>query len=279
MTAISILEKYENSGLICYYKIRDSSGTTYIVSKEYLLENTDRYYINSKMSIDGKILSSSHIPTVKLNYKTVYHGSSNVVSKPVYGYGKRENDYGIGFYCTENLNLAREWSCSSGVSGVVNRYTLILNGLNILILKKNSQRDILTWLSILLENRTFNIEGKLAQNAKEYILKNYRVNYKDYDVIVGYRADDSYFRYARDFISGVISYEKFSNAIFLGKLGMQVVLKSRKAFSQIVFTGSRSVSGEYISRYLKRDENARLDYRRMKDNSNTTIFDIMEANK
>ncbi len=109
--------------------------------------------------------------------------------------------------------------------------------------------------------------------------KNYRVNYKDYDVIVGYRADDSYFRYARDFISGVISYEKFSNAIFLGKLGMQVVLKSRKAFSQIVFTGSRSVSGEYISMYLKRDENARLDYRRMKDNGNTTIFDIMKANK
>ncbi len=167
MTAISILEKYENSGLICYYKIRDSSCTTYIVSKEYLLENTDRYYINSKMSIDGKILSSSHIPTVKLNYKTVYHGSSNVVSKPVYGYRKRENDYGIGFYCTENLNLAREWSCSSGVSDVVNRYTLILNGLNILILKKNSQRDILTWLYILLENRIFNIEGKLAQNAKE----------------------------------------------------------------------------------------------------------------
>lgn len=34
---------------------------------------------------------------------------------------------------------------------------------------------------------------------KEYLLDNFKVNYKDFDVIVGYRADDSYFAFAQDF--------------------------------------------------------------------------------
>lgn len=38
---------------------------------------------------------------------TIYHGSPNIVT-PVFGEGKDYNDYGQGFYCTENLELAKE---------------------------------------------------------------------------------------------------------------------------------------------------------------------------
>lgn len=34
--------------------------------------------------------------------KTIYHGSTDIVKIPKYGYGKENNDYGIGFYCTED---------------------------------------------------------------------------------------------------------------------------------------------------------------------------------
>ena len=41
--------------------------------------------------------------------KTVYHGSDHIIERPKYGYGKIYNDYGVGFYCTENQNMAKEW--------------------------------------------------------------------------------------------------------------------------------------------------------------------------
>ena len=43
----------------------------------------------------------------------IYHGSVNVVDKPVFGEGKLFNDYGRGFYCTEHIELAKEWACAA----------------------------------------------------------------------------------------------------------------------------------------------------------------------
>lgn len=31
----------------------------------------------------------------------LYHGSDYIVKKPLYGFGKSDNDYGRGFYTTE----------------------------------------------------------------------------------------------------------------------------------------------------------------------------------
>ena len=41
--------------------------------------------------------------------RKLYHGSSDIIEKPVYGYGKPYNDYGLGFYCTDSLEMAKEW--------------------------------------------------------------------------------------------------------------------------------------------------------------------------
>ena len=41
--------------------------------------------------------------------KTLYHGSKDIIEHPRYGAGKPYNDYGRGFYCTESLDLAKEW--------------------------------------------------------------------------------------------------------------------------------------------------------------------------
>lgn len=34
--------------------------------------------------------------------KILYHGSDVILKKPLYGVGKEDNDYGSGFYTTEN---------------------------------------------------------------------------------------------------------------------------------------------------------------------------------
>ena len=63
---------------------------------------------------------------------TLYHGSSEIIRQPVYGKGKAYNDYGTGFYCTEHLELAKEWACTENVDGYANRYELDASGFSIL---------------------------------------------------------------------------------------------------------------------------------------------------
>ena len=101
----------------------------------------------------------------------------------------------------------------------------------------------------------------IALDAKEYIRANFSVNYRDYDAIIGYRADDSYFSFAQDFINGTISYRQLTNAMHLGKLGLQFVLKSRLAFDRIRFTGYEiAESKEWYEKKMLRDKSARREY-------------------
>ena len=116
-------------------------------------------------------------------------------------------------------------------------------------------------MAILLENREFDSPSGLAAEAKEYILKNFMIDYKNYDVIIGYRADDSYFSFAQDFINGTISYRQLGNALRLGKLGQQFVLKSKKAFDSIKFVGYEvAKSNDWFDKKDLRDKTARREY-------------------
>ena len=89
---------------------------------------------------------------------------------------------------------------------------------------------------------------------KEYFL----VDISEYDLVIGYRADDSYFSFARAFISNEISLSQLNYAMRLGKLGEQYVLKSEKAFNQIEFISTELADNTiYYARRKMRDDNAR----------------------
>ena len=192
--------------------------------------------------------------------RKLYHGSCKIIEKPVFGKGKRYNDYGLGFYCTDSLEMAKEWGVSRDKDGYANCYELDCEDLRILDLN-GPQYCILHWLAVLLENREFDVPSALALEAKEYILKHFSVDYKDYDAIIGYRADDSYFSFAQDFINGTISYRQLNKAMHLGKLGQQFVLKSQKAFDHIRFTGYETAEHEeWYARQQARDQKARRQY-------------------
>lgn len=192
--------------------------------------------------------------------KRIYHGSENIIRQPAFGMGKKYNDYGMGFYCTESIEMAKEWGVGFNRNGYANAYDLEMNGLSVLQLNKE-EYCILHWLAILLQNREFEIASPLANEAKDYLLKYYMPNYMSYDVIVGYRADDSYFSFAQDFINGTISYRQLSRAMHLGQLGEQIVLMSKKAFSQLSFVDAYvATADEWYSKKSMRDKKARTDY-------------------
>jgi len=206
--------------------------------------------------------------------RTIYHGSKDIIIKPTYGVGKTYNDYGLGFYCTESLDLAKEWAVDINHDGFINIYEIKDEELSILDLCDNKY-TILHWLAILLENRFFDIPSILAQDAKDYILNNFKIDYQNYDVIIGYRADDSYFSFSQDFLNGTISYRQLKNAMYLGKLGKQYVLKSKKAFDSLMYKGNEiALKDDYYSLKQNRDKKARRDYFDNEKNKNLKLIFI-----
>ena len=210
---------------------------------------------------------------------TIYHGSSKIIERPDFGTGNPHNDYGLGFYCTESMELAKEWASSTETDGFANQYQLNLNGLSTLSLTSGDYH-ILNWLSVLLENRRFRIDGAIAQQAKAYISENFSVDYKQYDIIRGYRADDSYFSFANAFLNNTISVTQLEKAMVLGKLGEQIVLISQKAFASIEFVNAIPAPNEiYLPKKLARDTAARKDFQQEKARGSILtekyILDIM----
>lgn len=192
--------------------------------------------------------------------RNLFHGSQHIIERPVWGQGKRYNDYGLGFYCTESLEMAKEWGVAKEHDGFANCYKIDCEELTILDLNSEAF-TILHWLTILLQNRQFDDPSTLASDAKEYLIQNFSVPYESYDIIIGYRADDSYFSFAQDFINGTISYRQLNNAMHLGQLGQQFVLKSRLAFERIQYLGYEIAErAVWYARKMARDRAARRRY-------------------
>lgn len=190
---------------------------------------------------------------------TIYHGSLHKIEHPQFGAGNPKTDYGPGFYCTQNIELAKEWGCSEEQNGFANEYTLNPDGLSVLDLNQNY--TILNWLAILLENRTFNLRRDISIEGKKYILQNFLPEYKSYDIIKGYRADDSYFSFATAFLENTISVQKLNMAMKLGRLGEQIVLKSEKSFAHIQFVQCHTSEKEiWFPKKSERDSKARSDF-------------------
>ena len=191
----------------------------------------------------------------------LYHGAPEIVRKPEYGKGKPYNDYGRGFYCTESLDLAREWACGENTDGFVNRYEI--NPAELKILRLSSEDyTILHWLALLMKYRRVRISGSIMKQGMEWLTTHFLPKTDRFDAIIGYRADDSYFSFARAFVNNEISLHQLSYAMKLGELGEQFVLKSEKAFSVIRFISSEAVSNAtYFPRRKQRDDAARAAFR------------------
>ena len=194
----------------------------------------------------------------------VYHGSNHVIEVPEFNGSKKTNDYGYGFYTTESLELAKEWACADNRDGFANCYEFETEHLRILNLNA-PEYSILNWLAILTRYRTYWQNGSIAEEAKDYLQRHFFVDPSEYDVIIGYRADDSYFTFAQDFVAGTISLSKLSEAMRLGKLGEQIVLKSRQSYAHIRFLEAIPADAQtYFEKKSVRDRDARREYRRTK---------------
>lgn len=189
--------------------------------------------------------------------RKLYHGSDRIVERPLIGVGNAHNDYGLGFYCTTIESLAKEWGARKNGVGYVNIYSLRDDRFRILNLTKPPFDNVLYWVALLMHNR--DISDDLRTNYPrelKYLEKNYLVDVNDYDVVIGYRADDSYFRFPEAFVRSEITFESLEKIFSAGKLGKQYVLISKRAFDNFKFVGHFAVDEKYRDDYYSRKNGA-----------------------
>jgi len=187
--------------------------------------------------------------------RKLFYGADKVIQKPIFGFGNPSNDYGLAFYLTEEHDKAVLWASKNPGGGFVNEYRYDPEGLKILRLGCDKKEDILAWISLLVKNRfNYSLKTQYANNIR-FLDDHFSIDARDYDVVVGYRADDSYFAYSRDFVKGDLSLESLSEAMKTGKLGFQTALISQKAFDSISFVEAVPYAGSNAYEILKQKTN------------------------
>lgn len=184
----------------------------------------------------------------------VFHGSDHVIKFPKYLGGKEDNDYGNGFYLTEYEERARSWAALNGNprTAIVNEYELDLQGIQILDL---NDYGVLAWIAEVVSHRGTNQEA--ASIVGNRLVETYKINTDGYDVVKGYRADDSYTQVIEAFLLNQINVAEVERLFYKGSLGNQMFLKSEKAFLQIKWKRSYEIVPE--NSYQNLDSAARRE--------------------
>ena len=144
----------------------------------------------------------------------LYHGSNHIIDKPLYGAGKKHNDYGIGFYCTILENQAKKWASKYDKS-VINKYEYNENQ-NLKIKEFTLMSE--EWLDFIIDCR----------NNKKHT----------YDIVIGAMADDQVYNYISELLTGQITRDAFWELAKFRHPTHQIAFCTEEALKCVKFIGS-----------------------------------------
>lgn len=169
---------------------------------------------------------------------TLFHTGFLELREPDVHYGRKNADFGQGFYTTDDPEFAVRWARrKAGSDTVVNQYVLNCEDLCV----KTFERDR-NWFEFLYANR----------HLKPDV-------YPEADVIIGPIANDTIYNTMGITTSGMLSAEESLPLLMIGPVYRQIVLKSEKAAAQLEWISSRIISEEDIRRYadtVRQEEDA-----------------------
>jgi hypothetical protein len=212
----------------------------------------------------------------------IYHGSKKIIEKPSFKGSNPKNDYGAAFYLTKDLESAKSWACRNDSVGIVNKYKVddkVFNKLKVLDLTNKDKYSVLNWLAILVHFRTINSSLRKKNEMVLEWLSKYYVDVDDYDVVIGFRADDSYFRFPISFISNDLSFEDLEEIFISGNLGVQYAFISEKAINSLIYVDKLECEESFLGHYYSIVKDATNSFdeliNRPRDINKTYILDLM----
>ena len=209
----------------------------------------------------------------------LYHGTDRQRLVPTYGFGSTAQDYGQGFYLAPCIELAKEWAVGyrEVLQGYVHAYDVNLAGLSIYTFEIDTLEDIFAWISELMKYREADDTLRYRRDSQRFISK-FGKDLSQYDVIVGWRADSSYFRIAKDLLKGELSYDILKDALHLGDFGMQVCIKSKRAFERLIPDNNPvSVPMTYKQKYEERDMQASEALSKLETSERNNLDHVVQA--
>lgn len=151
----------------------------------------------------------------------VYHTGHHELPEPDIRIGRKNADFGQGFYLSASDEFAGKWVREQKEQAAfVNRYELALDGLSVRRLERNED-----WFDYIFRNRA-----------------GYADRYAEDDVIIGPIANDTLYNTFGIFTSGLLPREQALSLLMLGPKYEQIVIKTDKARSQLRFLSSRRLS-------------------------------------
>ncbi len=146
----------------------------------------------------------------------LYHTGDRAIPEPDIRFGRKNADFGQGFYLTPDREFTLRWA---GENAVVNEYELDLTGLAVLRLERDE-----TWFDYIFQNR------RLRDGS-------------DADVVIGPIANDTIFDTLGIVSSGFLAPEEALRLLRIGPEYTQVTVKTQKAAARLRWLGAEAVSG------------------------------------
>lgn len=159
----------------------------------------------------------------------LFHAGFSVIKEPDIHIGRRNADFGQGFYLTANSEFAHRWVRErKGEQTIVNTYELDTGNLTIRRFHRDEE-----WFDYIFGNRN-NFPDDL--NA---------------DVIIGPIANDTIYDTFGIITSGFLKREDAMCLLLIGPEYEQVALKSDKAVKQLKWISSEVLLPETVAEYRK----------------------------
>jgi hypothetical protein len=145
----------------------------------------------------------------------LYHTSDIEIRKPDIHHGRKNADFGWGFYLSPDREFTYRWARENAV---VNKYEFDDTGLDIFIFDRNTD-----WFRYIFQNR----------RAKDELSS---------DVVIGPIANDTIFDTLGILSSGYLKPEEALQLLMIGPEYTQVAIKTKKAIEQLHFISSERIN-------------------------------------
>ena len=146
----------------------------------------------------------------------LYHTGREEIREPDIRRGRKNADFGQGFYLTPDRDFTYRWA---GTDSVVNVYELDETGLQVLRLERNEE-----WFNAIFYNR------RLQDTLQA-------------DVVIGPIANDTIFDTFGIISSGYLEAADAMKLLMIGPEYTQVVLKTEEAAGRLRWIGVETITG------------------------------------